>query len=71
MREAAEVVIGNLDDDGYLTGSEEELLGEGQAEAVEEPPAAEAAESADAGANGTEHRNNVIPMPRPAAPYPR
>jgi RNA polymerase sigma-54 factor len=71
VREAGEVVIGNLGDDGYLMASEEELLGEAQGEPGEESAAAEAGEeSAAAGANGSEHRDNVIPMPRPAAPIP-
>jgi RNA polymerase sigma-54 factor len=68
VREAGEVVIGNLDDDGYLTASEEELLGEAQA-APQEMTAAAGVEGVEAGANGSgEHRDNVIPMPRPAAP---
>lgn len=69
VREAAELVIGNLDDDGYLTASEEELLGEAQEEPGE--ASAEAAgESVEAGTNGSAHKDNVIPMPRPGAPMP-
>jgi RNA polymerase sigma-54 factor len=49
VRAAAELIIGNLNEDGYLTASEEELLGLAQAELEEtsttevgsEPPAAE------------------------------
>ena len=40
---AAELVIGNLNEDGYLTATEDELLGVAQAQAeevVEEPPSA-------------------------------
>src|SRR5215831_19163835 len=46
---AAELVIGNLNEDGYLTASEDELLG--LAEAESEPPATEeaASEIADPG----------------------
>ncbi|MGH9668546.1 MAG: RNA polymerase factor sigma-54, partial [Terriglobales bacterium] len=71
VREAAELVIGNLDDDGYLTASEDELLGV----AMEEPGEGHATEAAppgmEAGVNGSEeHKNNVIPMPRPTAPFP-
>jgi RNA polymerase sigma-54 factor len=36
IRAAAELVIGNLNEDGYLTASEEELLGLAQAEAEQE-----------------------------------
>ena len=74
LREAAELVIGNLDDDGYLTASEDELLGVARAEPESEEPAAEEEEpsaepDAEAGADA-EHKSNVIPMPRPAAPIP-
>ena len=75
VREAAELVIGNLDDDGYLTASEDELLRGVQAEAEPEPAAA-AAEEEEPGAEGeggarVEHKNNVIPMPRQVgAPIP-
>src|SRR5512135_2837370 len=70
VREAAELVIGNLDDDGYLTASDEELLGEAQEEPGEETTAEVEGEGAEAGANGNEHRDNVIPMPRPGAQIP-
>jgi len=36
---AAELIIGNLNEDGYLTASEDELLGLAKAEAEEESPA--------------------------------
>jgi len=42
LREAAELVIGNLDDDGYLTASEDELLGVARAETEDEAPAPKA-----------------------------
>ena len=70
VREAAELVIGNLDDDGYLTASDEELLGEAQEEPGEETPAEAEGEGAEAGANGNEHRDNVLPMPRSSAQIP-
>ncbi|MDP9264112.1 MAG: RNA polymerase factor sigma-54 [Acidobacteriota bacterium] len=78
LREAAELVIGNLDDDGYLTASEDELLGVARAKPeVEEPAAEEEERSAEAGAGADtdgnanlEHKSNVIPMPRPVAPIP-
>ncbi len=76
VREAAELVIGNLDDDGYLTASEDELLGVARAEPEAEAAAADgekqsaqAETDADVGAN-VGHKSNVIPMPRPAAPIP-
>ena len=55
VRAAAELVIGNLNEDGYLTASEDELLG--LAEAEEEEVAGEtgeqaAAETADSAADG-------------------
>ncbi|HEV2021348.1 MAG TPA: RNA polymerase factor sigma-54 [Terriglobales bacterium] len=72
VREAAELVIGNLDDDGYLTASEDELLGAACVEpAAEEPAAKEEEQSAEAEVDANvEHKSNVIPMPRPAAPIP-
>ncbi len=39
---AAELVIGNLNEDGYLTASEDELMGIAQAEPTEQAPSAEA-----------------------------
>jgi len=41
VRAAAELVIGNLNEDGYLTASEDELMGVAQSEPNEEAPAAE------------------------------
>ena len=41
VRAAAELVIGNLNEDGYLTASEDELMGVAQSEPVEEAPAVE------------------------------
>src|SRR5947209_637182 len=38
---AAELVIGNLNEDGYLTASEDELMGIAEAEPAEETPSAE------------------------------
>jgi len=54
VRAAAELIIGNLNEDGYLTASEDELLGLAQAELEEtpatetdvQPPAAESAADA-------------------------
>jgi RNA polymerase sigma-54 factor len=43
VRAAAELVIGNLNEDGYLTASEDELMGIAQAEPGEETPLAEGA----------------------------
>jgi RNA polymerase sigma-54 factor len=77
VREAAELVIGNLDDDGYLTGSEDELLGVAAAQAEPEAPAVAPGVPEGPGAEGkanadatVEHKNNVIPMPGPRAPIP-
>jgi RNA polymerase sigma-54 factor len=72
VREAAELVIGNLDDDGYLTASEDELLGVARVEPeAQEPAAKEEEQSAEAEPDANvEHKSNVIPMPRPAAPIP-
>jgi len=39
VRAAAELVIGNLNEDGYLTASEDELMGVAQSEPNEEAPA--------------------------------
>src|SRR5215813_5011547 len=47
VRAAAELVIGNLNEDGYLTASEDELMGVAKAKAEEVAPAAEEA-NADA-----------------------
>jgi RNA polymerase sigma-54 factor len=44
VREAAELVIGNLDDDGYLTASDEELLGIAEPASPETPPESRAIE---------------------------
>src|SRR6516225_7999235 len=44
VRAAAELVIGNLNEDGYLTASEDELLGVAQAGAEQETTAAETGE---------------------------
>jgi RNA polymerase sigma-54 factor len=46
VRAAAELVIGNLNEDGYLTASEDELMGVAQSEPDREMPA-EAAETAE------------------------
>ncbi len=77
VREASELVIGNLDDDGYLTGSEDELLGVAAAQAEPEAPAVAPGVPEGPGAEGkanadatVEHKNNVIPMPGPRAPIP-
>jgi RNA polymerase sigma-54 factor len=45
VRAAAELVIGNLNEDGYLTASDDELLGLARAEAEGETAAAASAES--------------------------
>lgn len=42
---AAELIIGNLNEDGYLTASEDELMGVAQSEQVEEPLQADVAEA--------------------------
>ena len=72
LREAAELVIGNLDDDGYLTASEDELLGVTRAEPESGGPAAEAEAQSAADEPGASvgHKSNVIPMPGPAVPIP-
>ncbi len=46
IRAAAELVIGNLNEDGYLTASEDELLGLARTEAEEEAAAAQTAPEA-------------------------
>src|SRR5258707_11999290 len=53
VREAAELVIGNLNEDGYLTASEDELMGVAQSQQVDEAatavagPEEESAEQTD------------------------
>ncbi|HET9838053.1 MAG TPA: RNA polymerase factor sigma-54 [Candidatus Angelobacter sp.] len=51
---AAELVIGNLNEDGYLTASEDELMGVAQAEPDEAMPATEAGTTAEENANAGE-----------------
>jgi RNA polymerase sigma-54 factor len=46
VRAAAELVIGNLNEDGYLTASEDELMGVAHAKQPEEASSAEAASGA-------------------------
>jgi RNA polymerase sigma-54 factor len=50
VRAAAELVIGNLNEDGYLTASEDELMGVAHSKPAEGPAQAEAA-TAEAAAN--------------------
>jgi len=57
VRAAAELVIGNLNDDGYLVASDEELMAAARGEALEvEPTAAETAPSPEP--NGTVPASN-------------
>ena len=76
VREAAELIIGNLNEDGYLTASDDELLGLVAAEAgvpmpsedeEESSPAAPAAEAAPAEAAPAEPPPAEAASPAPAA----
>ncbi len=73
---AAELIIGNLNEDGYLTASEDELMGVAQTEPEERPAPVESTEvpAPAAGTNGTDlsHLELMVPHePVQAAPAPR
>ena len=59
VREAAELIIGNLDEDGYLTASDEELLGV-LAQQIQQQPMAATHAAVAAHSNG--HRTLVNPQ---------
>src|SRR6266481_852215 len=73
VHEAAELVIGNLNEDGYLTASEDELLGLAQAEAEQEAVTEEAEVSEEPTVHDTDDASHLqlvashTPSPEAAA----
>jgi RNA polymerase sigma-54 factor len=65
---AAELVIGNLNEDGYLTASEDELMGVAQAQQVDEIAAANPADQPPAEQNATEPSHLELVVSHEPAP---